>query len=186
MDMDKIRFHVEEMSRLFGVKPPEVIHGTPPEGADCILRRLGKSSVIVIGDTFDALPERLQDADIAWLVAASDRERSRKDGVSIRRALVIGLVVGTLVAPFVILFDSFIPAVVAIVAVVIVMSPYALRQRIYGLDRRVAKVCGEEMVRHFFDYWQEHPPQMRGLYRLVMKLQPSLAKRAARLASANL
>ncbi|GII43522.1 hypothetical protein Pph01_85250 [Planotetraspora phitsanulokensis] len=71
-------------------------------------------------------------------------------------------------------------------AVVIVMSPFTLRQRIYGLDRRVAKVCGEEMVRYYFDYWQEHPPQMRGLYRLALKLQPSLAKRAARLASANL
>ncbi|GII57965.1 hypothetical protein Pth03_63540 [Planotetraspora thailandica] len=185
MDMDKIRLRVEEMSRLFGVKPPAVIHGEPPEGADCILKRRGKYSLIVVGDTFDALPERLQDADIAWVVAASDAKHVRKDGVSMRRALVIGLVIGTLVAPFVILYDSFIPLLIAVVAVVVVMSPYALRQRMYGLDRRVAKVCGEEMVRHALSYWEEHPPQMRGLYRLVLKLQPSMAKRAARLASAN-
>lgn len=182
VDIDELRPRVEELSQRFGVNPPDVVYGEPPQGADCTLKRRGKNSLIVIGASFDALPKQMQDADLAWAVAASDRTRVRKEGASIPASVGIGAVAGLVGAPLVFLFDSPIPfAVVTLILLITIGMPIMMRQQIYALDRRVAEVCGEEMVQRALKYWQERPPQMRGLYRLVLKMQPSIAKRAARL-----
>ncbi|WP_406312950.1 hypothetical protein OHA77_31125 [Streptosporangium sp. NBC_01639] len=179
MDIDKVRLRVEELSQRFDVNPPDVIYGEPPQGADCTLKRRGKNSLIVIGATFDVLPEHMQDADLAWAVAASDRTRLRKEGASTQTAAGIGAAAGTVVA---FLFDLPVPVVVAMLALLCVaVVPIIGRQQIYGMDRRVAEVCGEETIHCALKYYQEHPPQMRGLYQLAMKIQPSMVKRAARI-----
>ncbi|MER6825098.1 hypothetical protein ABT352_03825 [Streptosporangium sp. NPDC000563] len=187
MSMDELRLRVEELSQRFGINPPDVVHGEPPQGADCILKRRGKNSLIVIGAGFDTLPRQVQDADLAWAVAASDRTRVRKEGVSAATSLGLGAVIGLVAAPLIFLFSSPIPAaVVALIFFIMIGMPIMMRQQIYALDRRVAEVCGKEMLHQALTYWQEHPPRMRGLYRLVLKVQPSMAKRAARLAPANM
>lgn len=181
--MDELRLRVEELSQRFGINPPDVVHGEPPQGADCILKRRGKNSLIVIGASFDTLPRQVQDADLAWAVAASDRTRVRKEGVSTTASLGFGVVAGLLIS----LFSSSIPVTVAaLICLIMIGMPIMMRQQIYALDRRVAKVCGKEMLHRALTYWQEHPPRMRGLYRLVLKVQPSMAKRAARMAPSNM
>lgn len=185
--MDELRLRVEELSQRFGINPPDVVHGEPPQGADCILKRRGKNSLIVIGASFDALPRQIQDADLAWAVALSDRTRVRKEGVSTTALLGFGVVAGLVTAQLISPFSSPIPAtVMMLICLIMIGMPIMMRQQIYALDRRVAEVCGEEMLHRALTYWQERPPRMRGLYWLVSKVQPSMAKRAARLAPANM
>ncbi|GAA3509899.1 hypothetical protein FHR32_001984 [Streptosporangium album] len=187
MNIEKMRPRVEELSRRLGVNPPDVVYGQPPQGADCMLKRRGKNSLIVIGATFDDLPEHLQDVDLGWAIAASDRTRVRKEGVSTSASAGIGAVAGLVGAPLIFLFDSPIPfGVVTLTLLIVIGMPIIIRGQIYALDRRVAEVCGREVVHRALEYWQKNPPQMRGLYQLAIKLQPSMAKRAARLAPANL
>ncbi|MEV4747993.1 hypothetical protein AB0K21_16590 [Streptosporangium sp. NPDC049248] len=186
VNMDELRSRVEVMSQRFGITPPDVVYGEPPQGSDCTLKRRGKNSLIVIGATFDALPEHIQDADLAWVIAASDRARVHKEGVSFPASAGIGVVIGLAVVPLVFLFDSLIPSIaVALTLLIAIGIPIMMRQQIYALDRRVVEVCGAEMIHRALKYCQEHPPRMRGLYRLAWKIQPSMAKRITRLNPAN-
>ncbi|MEU8205176.1 hypothetical protein [Streptosporangium sp. NPDC049046] len=187
MSMDELRLRVEELSQRFGINPPDVVHGEPPQGADCILKRRGKNSLIVIGAGFDTLPRQVQDADLAWAVAASDRTRVRKEGVSTTALLGFGVVAGLVTSQSIPPSSSPIPATVTVlICLIMIGMPIIMRQQIYALDRRVAAVCGKEMLHRALTYWQEHPPRMRGIYRLVLKVQPSMAKRAARMAPSNM
>lgn len=186
MDIDKLRLRIEELSQRFGVDPPDVVYGEPPQGADCTLKRRGKSSLIIVGATFETMPEHAQEADLAWVIAASDRERLRKEGVPARVARSIGAAIGITGVLLFFLVGSIVLAVTASLTLLIVIGlPIMMRAQVYTLDRRVAEVCGRETVHRALEYWQENPPRMRGLYRLVMKLQPSSARRAARLTSAR-
>jgi hypothetical protein len=184
MDIDKVRSRVEELSQRFGVNPPDVVYGEPPQGTDCTLKRRGKDSLIVIGATFDTLPGHAQDADLAWAVAVSDSRRLRKEGIPARTKQSIGVAAGLMGVLLFFLVDSIVLAgAVPLALIIIIGIPIMMRAQIYTLDRWVTEVCGREMVHRALKYWQENPPQMRGFYRLVMKLQPSPAKRVARLIS---
>jgi hypothetical protein len=182
MDIDKVRSRVEELSQRFGVNPPDVVYGEPPQGTDCTLKRRGKDSLIVIGATFDTLPEHVQEADLAWAVAVSDSRRLRKEGVPARVKHGIGVAAGLIGVLLFFLFDSIVLAGAVPLALIIVIGiPIMMRAQVYTLDHWVTEVCGREMVHRALEYQQKNPPQVRGAYRLVMKLQPSPAKRAARL-----
>lgn len=186
VNIDEIRLRVEELSRGFGAHAPDVVRGEPPQGVDCILRRQGRNQVIVVGPTFDALPEYARDTDLAWAVTASDRAYLRKEGVPTRVSVGLGTLVGLVCAPLVFLFDSLVPvAVTALALLILVVLPVMMRRQIYAMDRRVAEVCGEESIHRALRYVQEHPPRTRGLYRLALKLQPSPERRAARLLAAR-
>ncbi|AWS42965.1 hypothetical protein DKM19_17925 [Streptosporangium sp. 'caverna'] len=157
-------------------------YGEPPQGTDCTLKRRGKDSLIVIGATFDTLPEHAQDADLAWAVAASDHRRLRKEGVPARIKYGIGAAAGLMaILLFFLVGSPVLAGAVSLTLLIVIVIPITMRAQVYTLDRWVTEACGREMVRRALEYQQENPPQLRGLYRLVMKLQPSPAKRAARL-----
>jgi hypothetical protein len=77
------------------------------------------------------------------------------------------------------------PLAMEICLLICVAAYVILRSRryIYACDRKVADVCGKETVFAMLDHERAQSSRPRGIYWLLMKVQPSTDRRAARLSS---
>ncbi|MEU0479354.1 hypothetical protein ABZ260_09250 [Streptosporangium sp. NPDC006013] len=185
MDIDEIRHHIAELSEKFGIESPAVVQGKTPQGVECMVKQTGGRQ-IVIGPAFKDLPEAVQYAASAFLVAAFERRGSNGKVLlmTVFHCLVI-MVVGVGIG----LALSFVedsPPLVMEICLLTCLAAYAIvrtRRYIYACDRKVADVCGKETVFAMLDYERAQVSRPRGIYWLLMKMQPSTDRRAARLSS---
>ncbi|MEV6868828.1 hypothetical protein AB0M44_48655 [Streptosporangium subroseum] len=185
MDTDEIRHHIVELSEKFGIEPPGVVQGKTPQGVECMVRQTGGRQ-IVIGPAFKDLPEAVQHASFALLIAAFERRGSsgKVFMIMIFHFLVI-LAMGVGIGLALSFVEDPPPLAMEICLLICVAAYVILRSRryIYACDRKAADVCGKETVFAILDHERAQSSRPRGIYWLLMKTQPSSDRRAARLSS---
>jgi hypothetical protein len=184
VDTDEIRHHIVELSEKFGIEPPGAVQGKTPQGVECMAKAGGRQ--IVIGPAFKDLPEDVQYASFALLIAAFERRGSSGKALMIMVfhflvILAMGVGIG--------LAFSFVedpPPLALEICLLACLAAYVIlrsRRFIYACDRKVADVCGKETVFAILDHERTQSSRPRGIYWLLTKLQPSSDRRAARLSS---
>jgi hypothetical protein len=185
VDIDEIRHHIAELSEKFGIEPPGAVQGKTPQGVECMAKQTGGRQ-IVIGPAFKALPEAVQYASFALLIAAFERRGSSGKTLMIMvfHFLVI-LAMGVGIGQAFSFVEDPPPLAMEICLLTCVAAYVILRSRrfIYACDRKVADVCGKETVFAILDHERAQSSRPRGIYWLLTKTQPSSDQRAARLSS---
>ena len=183
VDIDEIRHRIAELSEKFGIKPPDVVQGKTPQGVECMAKQTGGRQ-IVIGPAFKDLPGAVQHASVAFLIAAFDRGRLNGKALMITvfhclMIVAVGIGIG-LAFSFV---EDAPPLAMEICLLTCIAAYVILRSRrfVYACDRKVADVCGKETVFAMLDHERAQSSRPRGIYWLLMKMQPSTDRRAARL-----